>query len=75
MTGFTTHDCLFTTFRRLLVAKQYMETQLIFFEGYDCYSLKSSKVEVVAATYIKLALSFLHHDSQFHCMYVIEATK
>ena len=75
MTSFTTHDCRFTTFRILLVAKEYMETQLIFFEGYHCYSMKSSKVEVVAATYIKLALSFLRHDGQFHCMYVIEATK
>ena len=26
MTIFTTHDCCFTTFRRLLVAKEYMET-------------------------------------------------
>ena len=36
MTIFTTHDCRFTTFRRLLVAKEYMKTQLILFEGYCC---------------------------------------
>ena len=36
MTIFTTQDFHFTTFRRLLVAKEYMETQLILFEGYHC---------------------------------------
>ena len=36
MTIFTTHHCCFTTFRRLLVAKEYVEAQLILFEGYCC---------------------------------------
>ena len=36
MTIFTTHDCRFISFRRLLVAKEYTETQLILFEGYCC---------------------------------------
>ena len=36
MTIFTTHNCRFVTLRRLLVAKEYMETQLILFEGYRC---------------------------------------
>ena len=47
MTIFTTHDWCFATFRRLLVAKEYMKTQLILFQGYR--SLKSSTIEVVAA--------------------------
>ena len=34
MTIFTTHDCHFISFRKILIAKEYMETQLILFEGY-----------------------------------------
>ena len=36
MTIFTIDDCHFTTFRRLLVANEYTETQIILFEGYYC---------------------------------------
>ena len=52
MTIITTHNCHFTTFRRLLIAKEYMETQIILFECLPLlnHSLKSSTVEVVGAT-------------------------
>ena len=36
ITIFVTHNCHFTAFRRLLVAKEYMEIQLMLFEGYSC---------------------------------------
>ena len=54
MTIFVTHSRCFTTFRRLPVAKEYMETQLILFEGESLsnHSLKSSTIEVLAAAII-----------------------
>ena len=36
MTIFTTHNCCFNTFRRLVVAREYMERKLILFEAYCC---------------------------------------
>ena len=34
---FTNHDCHSTTFRRLLVAKEFTKTQLILLEAYRCH--------------------------------------
>ena len=49
MTIFTTHDCRFSTIRRLLVAKEYMETtHFVYRLLLSNHSLKSSAIEVVA---------------------------
>ena len=51
MTVFTTHNCRFTTFRRLLVAKEHGNTtHLVRSLSLLNHSLKSSTIEVVAAT-------------------------
>ena len=57
ITIFTSHNCRFTTFRGLLVEKEYMENKshLVLRLSLPNHGLKSSTLEVVAATTPKLS--------------------
>ena len=75
MTIFTTHDCHFTTFRRLLVAKEYVEKQLILLQAIAVESQLEMKYNQNSGCYDLSAMPFNFEMHQFDFIHMIEATK